>query len=141
MSKRISCVSCELWAEFSEVLPAGAVRQDGVTSSAAMRVGGAITRSVLGCLLAAAVTPGQGQPDGGRREGAPRQTLRIGAVIPRSSFVRGYWRSLVIPINDMNRRMTFPEKYVLSTASVTLGMMKDESSPMSESTRRDSAAN
>ena len=67
-----------------------------------------------------------------RDDSAARETLRIGAVIPRSSFVRGYWRSLVGPINDMNRRMTFPERYILSTGSVTLGMMEDASSPMGE---------
>ncbi|KAF0300285.1 hypothetical protein FJT64_027182 [Amphibalanus amphitrite] len=49
-----------------------------------------------------------------------------------SSFVRGYWRSLVMPLGEINRRLTFPQQYALSTASVTLGMMKDESSPMSE---------
>ncbi|XP_043198782.1 glutamate receptor ionotropic, NMDA 2B-like, partial [Amphibalanus amphitrite] len=80
---------------------------------------------LLGLLLAA----GRAQTaDGG--DWTERQAPRIGAVIPRSSFVRGYWRSLVMPLGEINRRLTFPQQYALSTASVTLGMMKDESSPM-----------
>ena len=96
--------------------------------------------ALLCCLLTVTLTPAQGQRwsqgyhvSASRLDGVARQTLWIGVVIPRSSFVRGYWRSLVGPINDMNRRMTFPERYILNTGSVTLGMMEEEGSPMSES--------
>ena len=107
-----------------------------------MRVFGSDARAVLLCChLVVTLTSVQGQyqfrgrPDRGsrgRHEEAARELVRLGAVIPRSSFVRGYLRSLSNAINDINRRMTFPEKYELNTASVTIGMIKEDSSPMSE---------
>ena len=107
------------------------------------RSSAALWAILLCCHLAVTFTPVQGQRWGqgyrisaSRIDGAAREKLRIGVVVPLSSFVRGYWRSLSRPINDINRRMTFPERYSLETTSVTLGMMEDESSPMGEWTER-----
>ena len=109
----------------------------------ANRSSAAIWTILLCFQLAVTFSPVQGQRWGqgyrvraSRIDGAAREKLRIGAVVPQSSFKRGYWKSLSGPINDINRRMTFPERYILETTSVTLGMMEDESSPMGEWTKR-----